>query len=110
MARPLWRGAISFGMVTIPVRLFSAAQPRDVSFHLLHREDHARIRNRRWCPVDDTEVPADEIVRGFEVAKGEYVTLEDEDFEQLPVPSKHTLDIAAFVDADDIPPTFCERA
>src|SRR5436190_1691521 len=110
MARSIWRGAISFGMVTIPVRLFSAAQPKDISFHLLHREDHARIRNRRWCPVDDREVPAEEIVRGYEVTKGEYVTLEDEDFDRLPVPSKHTIDITTFVEAEDIPPTYYERA
>jgi DNA end-binding protein Ku len=97
-------------MVTIPVRLYSAAQSKDVSFHLLHREDNARIRNRRWCPVEDKEVPADEIVRGYEVSKGEYVTLEDEDFDKLPVPSKHTLDIVSFVEAEDIPPTYYERA
>ncbi|HZT05975.1 MAG TPA: Ku protein [Chloroflexota bacterium] len=109
-ARAIWRGAISFGMVTIPVSLYPATQTKDISFHLLHKEDHARLRFVRWCPVDEREVPNDEIVRGYEFAKGQYVVLDDQDFEKLPLPSKHTIEISAFVEASEIAPVYFERA
>ena len=110
MARSLWTGAISFGMVTIPVRSTSAADTQDLAFHLLHKKDGARIKNRRWCPKEDEEVPSDEIVKGFEVEKGQYVILEDEDFEKLPLPSKHVIDITDFVEEDEIGPQYFERS
>jgi DNA end-binding protein Ku len=110
MARAIWTGAISFGMVTIPVRLSSSAQSKDFAFHLLHTKDNARIHNKRWCDEDDEEVPSDEIVKGYEFAKGEYVIVTDEELEKLPVPSKHTIDVMAFVDEDDIQPEFYERS
>src|SRR4051812_9643213 len=87
MPRAIWSGAISFGMVTIPVSLFPSTQSKDLSFHLLHKKDNARIKNHRFCSAEDEEVPSDEIVKGYEVSKGEYIIVEDEDFEKLPVPS-----------------------
>ena len=110
MPRAIWSGAISFGMVTIPVSLFPATQSKDLSFHLLHEKDNARIKNHRFCSAEDREVPADEIVKGYEVSKGEYVIVEEEDFEKLPVPSKHTIEISAFVEAEEIPPVYYEHA
>ena len=77
MARSIWKGNITFGMVSIPVRLFSATQDRDVSFHLLHPPDYARIKFKRWCPVDEREVEPDELVRAYEVSKDSYVELTD---------------------------------
>ena len=82
MPRPIWRGAISFGMVAIPVRLFTATESKDVSFRQLHRED-SRVKQLRWNPNLDREVPYDEIVRGYEYAKDRYVVL-DNDFDKLP--------------------------
>ncbi len=108
-ARALWKGAISFGMVTIPVQLFSATEQKDISFHLLHRDDNARLKFVRTCPIENREVMKEEIVRGYEYSKGQYVLVDDEDFEKLPVASTHTIEISAFINADDIPPLYHER-
>jgi DNA end-binding protein Ku len=106
----MWSGAISFGMVNIPVKLFSATSAKDVSFNLIHATCGTRVQQKRWCPTDEVEVPWEEIVRGYEYAKGQYVTLTDEDFEQLPLPSKHTIDITAFVKSSEIDPVYYERS
>ena len=108
--RAMWSGAISFGMVNIPVKLFSATSAKDVSFNLIHSTCGTRVQQKRWCPTDEVEVPWEEIVRGYEYAKGQYVTLTDEDFEQLPLPSKHTIDITAFVQSTEIDPVYYERS
>ncbi len=108
--RSIWRGAISFGMVSIPVKLFTATESKDISFRQLHRNDNARIRQLRWCSVEDQEVPYDEIVRGYEYAKDRYVILDEEDFEKLPLASKHTIELTAFVNADEIDPIYYEKA
>lgn len=110
MARPIWRGAISFGMVAIPVRLFAATESRDVPFRQLHREDRSRVRQLRWNPNLDREVPYDEIVRGYEYAKDQYVVLEEEDFAKLPLPTRHSVRIRAFVRLEEIDPVHYERA
>jgi DNA end-binding protein Ku len=110
MARAIWSGSISFGMVTIPVKLFGATESKDISFHLLHATDGARLQQKRWCPVDEAEVPWSETVRGYEYGKGQYVTLTEEDFERLPLPSKHTIDLTAFVEEREIDPVFYERS
>lgn len=108
--RAMWSGAISFGMVNIPVKLFSATSAKDVSFNLIHAACGTRVQQKRWCPTDEVEVPWEEIVRGYEYAKGQYVTLTDEDFEQLPLPSKHTIDITGFVQSAEIDPVYYERS
>src|SRR5215216_7116801 len=110
MARAIWSGSISFGMVTIPVKMFGATQSKDIRFHLLHAADGTRLQQKRWCPTDDAEVPWSETVRGYEYAKGQYVTLTEEDFERLPVPSKHTIELSAFVEEREIDPVFYERS
>ncbi|MBV9546259.1 MAG: Ku protein [Chloroflexi bacterium] len=97
-------------MVTIPVRLMAATQDKDVAFHLLHKTDHSRIKLKKWCPVDDREVEQDELVRAYEVSKDQYVELTDEDLDQLPLPSKHTIELSAFVDAKDIDPIYYEKS
>lgn len=109
MPRAIWRGAISFGMVSIPVKLYTATESKDVSFRQLHRDDLARIRQLRWCPVEDREVAYDELVKGYEYAKDQYVVMDDEDFEDLPVPSKHTINLTAFVKAEEIDPIYYDR-
>ncbi|HET6645468.1 MAG TPA: Ku protein [Fimbriimonadales bacterium] len=110
MARPLWNGVVSFGMVSIPVKLYTGTSDNDISFNLLHDECKSRVKQLRWCPVHDKEVPWDELVRGYEYSKGRYVVLSDEDFESLPVPSKHTIEITKFVPLDDIDPVYFDKA
>lgn len=109
-ARPIWKGAISFGMVIIPVKLYTATESKDISFHMLHEECNSRIQLRRWCPVDDRQVEMSEIVRGYEYAKGQHVILTDEDFEKLPLASRHTIELAAFVEAKEIDPIYYEKS
>jgi DNA end-binding protein Ku len=110
MARAIWSGSISFGMVSIPVKLFGATESKDISFHLLHATDGTRLQQRRWCPTDEADVPWNETARGYEYAKGQYVMLTDEDFESLPLPSKHTIDLSAFIEEKEIDPVFYERS
>lgn len=110
MARAIWSGSISFGMVTIPVKLFGATESKDISFNLLHSTCGTRLKQVRWCPTDEVEVPWNETARGYEYAKGQYVVLTDEDFEKLPLPSKHTIDLTAFVEEQEIDPVFYERS
>jgi DNA end-binding protein Ku len=110
MARAIWSGSISFGMVSIPVKLYGATESKDLSFHLLHATCGTRLKQVRWCPTDDEEVPWSETVRGYEYAKGEYVKLTNEDFEKLPLPSRHIIDLSAFVDESEIDPVYYERS
>jgi DNA end-binding protein Ku len=110
MPKAIWNGSISFGMVTIPVKLYGATESKDIAFHLLHAKDGTRLQQKRWCPTDDAEVPWSETVRGYEYAKGQYVILTEDDFERLPLPSKHIIDLSAFVEEREIDPVFYERS
>jgi DNA end-binding protein Ku len=110
MPRAIWSGSISFGMVTIPVKLFGATESKDIRFSLLHATCGTKLQQKRWCPTDEVEVPWNETARGYEYAKGQYVKLTDEDFEQLPLPSKHIIDLSAFVEEREIDPVFYERS
>ena len=97
--RTIWNGSISFGLVNIPVGLALATQRQDVSFRTLHRECGTPIKNKRWCPQHDREVANDEIVKGWEVAKGQFVIVEDADLEAIESQSdSRTIDIARFVE------------
>lgn len=109
MARSIWTGVISFGMVSIPVKLYTATESKDISFNQLHAECGARIRQLRWCPVDEREVEYGEIVKGYEYTKDQYVVLADEDFAKLPLPSKRAIELSAFVEAREIDPIFYEK-
>ena len=108
--RAIWSGTISFGMVSIPVRLYTATQSHDVHFHLLHKKDGVRLQNVRWCPKDEKAVPWDEVVRGFEYAKGNYVPITEEDLDQLPVKTVHTVDISDFVKLEEVDPIYYDKA
>jgi DNA end-binding protein Ku len=112
--RTTWNGAISFGLVTIPVGLAPATKPAarqsDVSFRLLHRECKTPIKQKRWCPTHDREVGPDEIVRGWEVSKGEFVIVEDADLEAIDRDTtSRAIDIRSFVPADDVDPVYFDR-
>ena len=110
MARAIWSGVISFGMVSIPVKLYPATESKDISFDLLHKECHNRVKQLRWRPFHDEQVEWNDTERGYEYAKGQYVVLTDEDFEKLPLPSKHTIDLSSFVKAEEIDPMYYEKA
>jgi DNA end-binding protein Ku len=110
MARAIWSGSISFGMVSIPVKLYGATESKDIRFHLLHAKDGTRLKQIRWCPTDEAEVPWNETARGYEYTKGRYVVLTNEDFEKLPLPSRHTIEISAFVKEAEIDPVFFEKS
>ncbi len=110
MPRAIWRGAISFGMVSIPIRLFPATESKDIGFRQLRRDSNTRVRMLRWDPVEEQEVPYDEIVRGYEYAKDRYVVLDEEDFEKLPLPTKHTIELTAFVEESEIDPVHYEKS
>ena len=109
MARAIWSGTISFGMVSIPVRLYTATESHDVRFHLLHKKDHVRLRNVRWCPKDEKAVSWEETERGYEYTKGKYVPISEEDLEHLPVKTVHTVDISDFVKVDEVDPIYYDK-
>jgi DNA end-binding protein Ku len=98
----MWRGAISFGMVAIPVRMYLATESKSVSFRLLCPNDHTPIKNKRWCELEQKEVGWNEVVRGFEVAKDEFVLIDDKDLDNLPLPTSHTIEILEFVPDEQI--------
>jgi DNA end-binding protein Ku len=97
-------------MVSIPVNLFTATKDKDIAFHLLHKKDGARLKMVRWCPIDDSPIEWDDVERGYEYAKNEFVVLTDEDFEKLPLPSKHTVELSAFVRSEEIDPIYYEKS
>src|SRR3979411_2474469 len=109
MPRPIGTGAITFGMISIPVKLFGATESKDLAFNTLHKECKSRLKQKRWCPVDDREIFIDEIVKAYEYSKDSYVEILDEDLEGLPVPSKHTIELTSFVNQSEIDPVYFER-
>src|SRR5205823_964184 len=108
--RAIWSGTISFGMVSIPVNLYTATESHDVRFHLLHKRDGVRLKNVRWCPKDEKSVPWDEVVRGFEYARGKYVPISEEDLDHLPVKTVHTVEISDFVKLEEVDPIYFDKA
>jgi len=112
--RTTWNGSISFGLVNIPIGLAPATAPAarqsDVSFRMLHRACMTPIKQKRWCPVHDVEVGPDELVRGWEVAKGQFVPVEDEELETLEQRgTSRSIDITRFVKAEDVDPIYFDR-
>jgi DNA end-binding protein Ku len=98
----MWKGVVSFGMVSIPVRLYVATESHSASFHQLCAEHMSRIKFRRWCQAGDHEVPYSDIVKGYEVSSDNYVVIEDSDLENLPLPTAHAIEITEFVPEHDI--------
>ena len=110
MARAIWSGSISFGLVSVPVRMFSAVAEHKLHFNLVHRTDDAPIGYEKICKLEEKPVPDDEIVKVYEVAKGKIVHVEDEDFEAAQVSGSHTFDITDFVAVEEIDPIYFERS
>jgi DNA end-binding protein Ku len=106
----IWKGAISFGLVTIPVRLYSATEERDVTFHQVHEKDGGRVRYRRVCEKENKEIPYSEIAKGYELPDGGTVVLSKDDFASLPLVSSKTIEVLKFVPAEQIDPIYFARA
>lgn len=106
MARAIWSGVISFGMVSIPVKLYTATSSKSISFHQLHEKCKTRIRELRWCPHCDKEVSYEDIVKGYEYSKGNYVVVSEDDMEKLPLPTKNAIIVNAFVKEEEIDPIY----
>jgi DNA end-binding protein Ku len=109
MPRSIWRGAISFGLVNVPVKLYSAVSKKTVRFNQLHEADGARIQQKRVCSKDGEEVPYEEIVKGFEISPERYVTVTSEELDALDPKKTRTIDIEDFVDLDEIDPLYYEH-
>lgn len=108
--RPIWSGTISFGLVSVPVRMFPATASKELRFHFLHRKDLMPIAYEKVRRDDRQPVDSDDIVRGFEIEKGRYVPLEDDDLDRLDIELTHSIDICDFVDLDEIDPVFFRKA
>jgi DNA end-binding protein Ku len=109
MAHAIWSGSINFGLVTIPVKLFTAVRTEDLSFNLLHAKDEGRIKYERICSIEEKPVPWDEIVKGYEYEKGRYVVLTDEDFKKVNPEATQSVDILEFVELDKINPMYFDK-
>lgn len=107
--RSVWNGTITFGMVAVPVKLYSATESRSISFHEVHARDGSRIEHRRICPKDEKVVPNDEIVKGYEIDEDKYVVLEKEEIKAAAGDRGKVVDLTEFVDATEIDPVFYEK-
>jgi DNA end-binding protein Ku len=108
--RPFWRGYISFGLVTIPIKLYVATEQKDVRFRLLHRECLTPIKNQRFCPHHDKVIEWSDVIRGYEVSKGRFVTVSDEELEQISIDTSGNVNIAGFVELQEIDQLYCEHS
>ena len=108
--RAIWKGAVSFGLVNVPVRLYSATENHDVQFRQVHREDGGRIKYKRTCSIDGEEVSYDDIAKGYETEDGDMVVLTDEDFADLPSTSSKEIGVTKFVPADQIDPMWLDKS
>jgi DNA end-binding protein Ku len=108
--RPIWKGAITFGMVTIPVKLYTATEQKDIRFRLLHKDDGAPIKEKRVCTADGKEVAWEDLVRGYQVGKDEYVVLDPEEIDEAKPESGTTIEIGDFVELNEIDPIYFEKS
>jgi len=107
--RSIWRGAVSFGLVSIGVKLYSATEDKDIRFHQVHATDGGRVKYKRVCSIDGEEVEYSDIAKGFELPDGQVVILTDEDFEDLPLSTRREIEVLQFVDQDEIDPIMFEK-
>jgi DNA end-binding protein Ku len=108
--RSMWKGAVSFGLVMIPVKLYAATETRDIAFRQVHREDGGRIRFRRFCTIDEQEVPYEDIAKGYELPGGEMVILTEEDMAELPLPTTKNIEVVQFCPIEQLDPILLNRS
>ena len=106
----MWKGAVSFGLVMIPVKLYAATETKDIAFRQVHREDGGRIRFRRFCSIEDVEVPYEDIAKGYELPDGEMVILTEEDMAELPLPTTRSIEVVQFTPAEQLDPILFNRS
>jgi DNA end-binding protein Ku len=106
----MWKGAISFGLVMIPVRLYAATEQKDIAFRQVHRVDGGRIRFRRFCSICNEEVAYEDVAKGYELPTGEIVVLGDEDFADLPLPTTRSIEVLHFAPAEQVDPILFNRS
>ena len=109
MPRSIWNGTIAFGLVAVPIKLYSATESKTVHFHELHQRDEARVEHRRFCSKEDKEVPNDQIVKGYEVSEGEYVVLTKEEVANADPTQGKVVALEDFVEASEIDPVYYDR-
>jgi DNA end-binding protein Ku len=110
VARAIWSGSISFGLVNVPVKLFTSVRKKDVRFNQLHATDGVRIQQKRVCPADGEEVAWDDLEKGYEISPGQYVVVSNEELEALDPEATHTVDIEDFVALDEIDPLYFDTS
>jgi DNA end-binding protein Ku len=110
MAAIVWKGYISFGLISFPVRLFSAARPEAIHFHMLHRKDLSRVKEVWYCATEDKPIQRADIVKGYETSKGEYVVIEDEELKNIAPETASTMEILQFVREADVDPIYLEAS
>lgn len=110
MAATVWKGHLTFGLISIPLRLFSAARSEQISFNQLHKECHSRIRQPLFCPTCNRVVERSEIVKGYEYGKDQYVLVEDEELESVKPSSARTMEILEFVKLEEIDPLYFDTS
>lgn len=108
--RAMWKGSVSFGLVTIPIHLYAATESKNVQMRQVHRTDGGRIQYRRFCSLEDKEVPYADIAKGYELADGEMVVLTDEDLAELPLSTSKAIDVLEFVPLESIDPLYFDKA
>src|ERR1051325_4574985 len=108
MPAVVWKGFVSFGLVTFPVRLFAAARAEHVQFHMLHRKDLSRVKEVWYCAEENKPIDRSDIVKGYEASKGEYVVVDDEELKKIAPPTASTMDVLQFVRNNEIDPIYFE--
>lgn len=110
MPASVWTGYLTFGLISMPVRLFSGARGEHISFHMLHRDDHVRVKQQLICPAEEKVVERDEIVKGYEYRKGEYVIIEPEEIKKIEPKTAKAMEILEFVKSSDVDPVYFESS
>ncbi len=110
MAASVWKGHLIFGMVSFPIRLFSAARSETISFNLLHKDDHSRIKQMTYCQLEDKPIPRSETVKGYEYEKDHYVVIDEEDIKKVAPRTAKVMEILEFVKADQVDPIYLESS
>jgi DNA end-binding protein Ku len=110
MAASTWKGHLTFGLVSLPVRLFTAARGETISFNQLHKEDHSRVKQVLYCQAEDKPITRDQIVKGYEYEKGKYVVIDDEDIRKVAPKTARVMEILEFVKADDVDPVYLDSS
>src|SRR6202451_1450587 len=110
MATSVWKGHLTFGLVSFPVKLFTAARSEGISFNQLHKTDNSRIKQVIFCQTEDKPIPRNEIVKGYEYEKGKYVVVDDEDIRKVAPKTARVMEILEFVKADEVDPVYLESS